>query len=88
MNDDNIKIEDLSSLGELATVDSIIDDAAAATDEGDYKGALQGFEHALEVTQRIFGDNIELTELKHKIADTRELLKEQSSHAEDVQDDS
>ena len=84
MNDDNIKEEkikedDLSSLGELAAVDEIIADAAAATDEGNYKGALDGFEHALEVTQRIFGDNIELTELKHKIADIHELLDEQNS---------
>ena len=81
MNDDNIKSEkienaDLSSLGELASVDEILEDAAAATDEGDYKGALDGFEHALEVTQRIFGNNIELTELKHKIADIHELLDE------------
>ena len=79
MNDDDIKIDDLSSLGELAAVDDIIADAAAATDEGDYKGALDGFEHALEVTQRIFGDNIELTELKHKIADIHELLDEQGN---------
>ena len=79
MNDDNIKIDDLSSLGDLAAVDDILADAAAATDEGDYKGALDGFEHALEVTQRIFGDNLELTELKHKIADIHELLDEQSS---------
>jgi len=78
MNDDDIKIDDLSSLGELATVDTILEEAAAATDEGDYKGALDGFEHALEVTQRIFGDNIELTELKHKIADMHELLDEQN----------
>ena len=74
MNDDDMKIEDLSSLGELATVDNIIADAAAARDGGDYKGALEGFEHALEVTQRIFGDNLELTELKHEIADMHEML--------------
>ena len=79
MNDDDIKIDDLSSLGELATVDNILNEAAAATDEGDYQGALDGFEHALEVTQRIFGDNIELTELKHKIADIHELLDEKNS---------
>jgi hypothetical protein len=85
MNDDNInkndiiKFEDLSNLGELVVVDNLLTDAAAATDEGDYRGALNGFEHALEVTQRIFGDNIELTELKHKIADIHELLDEQSS---------
>ena len=82
MNDDNIKIDDLSSLGELATVDNILEDAAAATDEGDYQGALNGFEHALEVTQRIFGDNIELTELKHKIADIHDLLDEQKKEHE------
>jgi len=74
--DDIIKDDDLSSLGELAAVDEILEEAAAATDEGDYRGALNGFEHALEVTQRIFGDNIELTELKHKIADIHELLDE------------
>ena len=74
-----MKIEELSSLGELATVDTILTDAASATDEGDYQTALDGFEQALEVTQRIFGDNIELTELKHKIADIHEILDEQSS---------
>ena len=82
MNDQNnneMKIDDLSSLGELATVDDILNEAAAATDEGDYEGALEGFEHALEVTQRIFGDNIELTELKSKIADIHEILDEQGS---------
>ena len=78
-NDNEMKIDDLSSLGELATVDDILNEAAAATDEGDYQGALEGFEHALEVTQRIFGDNIELTELKGKIADIHEILDEQSS---------
>jgi len=78
MNDENMKIEELSSLGELATVDDIIADAAAARDDGDYKGALEGFEHALEVTQRIFGDNLELTELKHEIADMHEMLDDKS----------
>jgi len=79
MNDDKIEIDDLSSLGELANVDNILADAAAATDEGDYQGALNSFEQALEVTQRIFGDNLELTELKHKIADIHELLDEKNS---------
>jgi len=77
--DDIIEDDDLSSLGELAAVDEILADAAAATDEGDYQGALNGFEHALEVTQRIFGDNLELTELKHKIADIHELLDENNN---------
>ena len=86
--DDSIKIEDLSSLGELAAVDDILADAAAATDEGDYKGALDGFEHALEVTQRIFGDNLELTELKHKIADIHELLDEQSEADDNIRSES
>ena len=82
IKDDNIRIDDLSSLGELASVDKILTNAAAATDEGDYKEALSGFEHALEVTQRIFGDNLELTELKHKIADIHELLDEQTANSE------
>jgi len=79
MSDNDMKIEELSSLGELATVDTILAGAASATDEGDYQTALDGFEQALEVTQRIFGDNIELTELKHKIADIHELLDEQKA---------
>ena len=78
LKDDIIDDDDLSSLGELAAVDEILAEAAAATDEGDYRGALDGFEHALEVTQRIFGDNLELTELKHKIADIHELLDEKN----------
>jgi len=78
LKDDIIRDDELSSLGELASVDNILADAAAATDEGDYQGALNGFEQALEVTQRIFGDNLELTELKHKIADIHELLDEKN----------
>jgi len=81
-NDDIIQVDDLSSLGELASVDNIIAEAVAATDEGDYRKALNGFEHALEVTNRIFGDNIELTELKNKIADINEILEEQESNAD------
>ena len=81
MNDDNIKIDDLdlSSLGELAAVDEIINNAVAATDSGNYREALDGFEHALEVTQRIFGDNIKLNELKQKIAEIQKLLEEKES---------
>ena len=80
LKDDIIRDDELSSLGELASVDNILADAAAATDEGDYQGALNGFEQALEVTQRIFGDNLELTELKHKIADIHELLDEKNEN--------
>ena len=79
MDDDFMKKDDLSSLGELSTVDELLSEAAIATEEGDYQSALNGFEQALEVTQRIFGDNIELTGLKHKIADIHELLDEQNS---------
>jgi len=78
MNNDDMKIDDLSNLGELASVDEILADAAAATDEGNYHRALKGFEQALEITQRIFGDNIELTELKQKIADIHDLLDGQN----------
>jgi len=79
MDENDIKIEDLSGLGDLASVDTLLSEAAASTDEGDYKCALDGFEQALEMTQRIFGDNIELTELKSKIADIHDLLEEQKS---------
>ena len=78
-NNGIVKEEDLSSLGELAAVDSLLEDAAAATDEGRYRDALNGFEQALELTKRIFGDNIELTELKHKITEVHKLLEEQNS---------
>jgi len=74
MSDEKISNNDLSSLGELAAVDEILADAAAARADGDYKVALEGFEHVLEVTKRVFGDNIELAELKHEIADMHELL--------------
>jgi len=74
MDTSDMKIEQLSSLGELATVDNLLTVAAAATDEGDYQGALEGFEQALEVTKRIFGDNLELTALESKIEEIHELL--------------
>ena len=79
-NNGVVKKEDLSSLGELAAVDSLLEDAAMAIDDGKYQDALNGFEQALELTKRIFGDNIELTELKHKITDVHKLLDEQNSH--------
>jgi len=82
INNGIVKTEDLSSLGELAAVDSLLEDAATATDEGKYQDALNGFEQALELTKRIFGDNIELTELKHKIADVHKLLDEQNLNEE------
>ena len=80
MNDEKINPDDLSSLGELASVDEILTEAAAATGEGNFQEALDGFEQALEMTQRIFGDNLELTELKHKISDIQELLDEQKEN--------
>ena len=78
MDNDDMKIDELSSLGELADVDEILANAAAATDAGDYHKALNGFEQALNVTKRIFGDNIELSELKLKIADIHKLLDAQN----------
>jgi len=80
MTDENIKIEDLSSLGDLASVDEFLAKAAAATDEGDYKAALSGFEQALEVARRIFGDNIELAELKQKIIEIQKLLEDKNAN--------
>jgi len=74
IDSNDMKIEELSSLGDLAKVDTLLTVAAAATDEGDYQGALEGFEQALEVTKRIFGDNLELTALESKIEEIHELL--------------
>jgi len=73
-NDNDMKINELSNLGDLVSVDELIDKASAATDKGDYEAALRGFEEALNATQKIFGDNIELKELKHRIAEVKELL--------------
>ncbi|MCL2222194.1 MAG: hypothetical protein FWC20_02870 [Oscillospiraceae bacterium] len=75
-NDNDMKIDDLSNLGNLASIDDLIDEASVATDKGDYEAALRGFEQALNATQKIFGDNIELKELKHRIAEVKELLGE------------
>jgi len=79
MNDENIEMDKLSSHDDLAAVEDFIANAAAATDEGDYRCALYKFEQAIEATQRIFGDNNELTKLERNIADMRELLDEQDS---------
>ena len=72
-----MNIDDLRGLNELTAVDKLLAEAATSTDKGDYRNALIGFEHALEMTQKIFGENTELTDLKFKIADIYELLKKQ-----------
>lgn len=82
MENDYIKQDDLSSLGELSEIDELIDNAAAATGRGDYQCALDGFERAMQVTQRIFGDTVELTELKHKINELHKLIDKNASPAE------
>ena len=78
VNSDDMKIDELSSLGGLAAVEKILAEAATATDDGDYRRALRGFEQALEDTRRIFGDNNELTELRSEIANIHRLLDDQN----------
>jgi len=73
-NDRDMKIDDLSNLGDLVSIDELIDEASSAIDRGEYEAALQGFEQALKDTQVIFGDNLELKELKHKISEIHDML--------------
>jgi len=65
MNDNIIDIE---------KIDSIIDSASAATDNGDYEVALQGFKQALESAKSIFGSSTELAELEQEIFEIRKML--------------
>ena len=71
--------EELDCVDVLETVEMLITDASAATDEGNYSGALQGFKCALELIQRSFGRNSELENIGDNIDDIYDLLESTTS---------
>ena len=60
----------------IKDIDKIIDNASAATDNGDYEVALQGFKKALESAKSVFGNSTELAELEQEIFEIRKMLDE------------
>jgi len=64
---------------DLQTVEMLILDASAATDDGNFRGALEGFRWALELTQQIFGEDVELAECRRSISDIYKQLGDLSS---------
>lgn len=68
------KEKNTSAVDSVAELNKIIDDAAAATDTGDYENALNGFKHALSDAERLFGNNAELNELNEMIDEINILL--------------
>jgi len=55
-------------------VDELLKTISIATDEGDFKSALDGLNNILKHADDLYGDTIELTEIKQKIAEINELL--------------
>lgn len=64
-----------SDFGDLALVDELIDNASRAIDQGRYNSAVEIFEQVIDLTESIFGDNIELMELRSKIVQIQEMLE-------------
>ena len=72
----NCKTEDQIFDDQLMVVDSVIKDASAAIDAGDFHGALNGFRRALTLARSLFGDNCELATLNDTIADINGMLSD------------
>ena len=68
------KENNTNSEDNFAELNKIIDDAATATDVGDYENALIGFKQAVEEAERFFGNNTELIELMEQIDEVNSLL--------------
>lgn len=75
-SDNNDTISDLSNFGDLAKVDGLLETAATSIDNGRYEDAINDFEQVVDITHSIFGDNIELTEVKNKILEIQQLLEQ------------
>ena len=57
----------LSFDADIAAIDSLINNAAAAIDAGEHDAALDGFRQALGLARRCFGESLELTDLENTI---------------------
>lgn len=68
--------EQNSPLDDLALVDSHLASAASAIDDGDYNSANANFEQVIEISQKVLGANPELAEIKQKIQEIQNLLKQ------------
>ena len=54
---------------DIAAIDLLINNAAAAIDAGEHVAALDGFRQALGLARRCFGENMELADLENTIED-------------------
>lgn len=68
------KIAELSNIGDLSSVDKLLESAASSINRADYESAIADFEKVIEITHNIFGDSEELMEVKRKINEIQDLL--------------
>ena len=59
---------------EVSQVDKLIDNVSKATDDGDYKSAVNNLSNVLEHVEDIYGETIEIEELKQELDNITELL--------------
>ena len=78
MHDDNLKDSIQDKLDGLSTVEMLITDASAAIDDGNLKGALGGFQKALDLAMGIYGESPELDDLRTQIEEVRSLMENQT----------
>jgi len=57
-------------------IDKLFDTASAATDNGDYKAALNNLGDILEHVTEIYGTNDEINDVKTELKDVGSLLEE------------
>ena len=61
-------------INDLSTVEMLVADASVAIDDGNLKGALGGFQQALDLTQSIYGETPELDNLRAQIAEIKQMM--------------
>ena len=79
MQDNNWRNNVQNRLSDLSTVEMLISDASAAIDDGNLKGALGGFQRAVDLTFELYGESDELDNLRTQIEEIKYLMDEQSN---------
>ena len=77
MQDNNWRNNVQSRVSDLSVVEMLISDASAAIDDGNLKGALGGFQRALDLTLELYGESDELDDLRAQIAEIKYIMDKQ-----------
>ena len=65
----------MKDLSQLTQLDNLFEAASDATDNGDYKKALDNLGEIIEQVGNLYGDNKELSGMKNKLSEVYSLLE-------------